>query len=116
MFERMVTFVKQCVLHPEKKCNDCGECDDRCMLDPNKICDNCFQCLDGDKRAFAEIPISGVFFEEEYSPERENLLTMDPEDGYVLDSDGSWKEGLCLHVRTLRGAYASRAKRRRVYR
>jgi len=86
------------------------------MLDPNKICDNCFKCLESDTRPYAEIPISGVYMDEEYSPEPGNPFAPDEEDGYVLDSDESWKEGLHLHVKTLRGAYASRAKRRRNYR
>ncbi len=109
--------MKQCVLHPEKICDDCGECNDRCILDPNKICDNCFKCLETDKRPYAEIPISGVYMDDEYSPGPESPFAPDLEDGdYVLDSDESWKEGLRLKVRTLPGAYASRAKRRRVYR
>lgn len=108
--------MKQCVLHPEKTCDDCGECDNLCMLDPTKICDNCFKCLESDDRPYAEIPISGVFLDDEYSPERESPFAPDTEDGYVLDSDEFWREGLHLHVKTLYGAYASRAKRRHFYR
>ena len=86
------------------------------MLDPTKICDNCFKCLESDTKPYAEIPISGVFLDDEYSPERESPFAPDTEEGYVLDSDESWREGLHLHVKTLYGAYASRAKRRHFYR
>jgi len=35
---------RYCILKPEEKCRDCGECD-RCDLDETKICDNCCRCL-----------------------------------------------------------------------
>jgi hypothetical protein len=59
-----------------------------------------------------------VFFEDDYShgSEKGGLFAPDVDEDYVLDSDDAWKAGFCLHVRTLRGAYASRAKRRRIYR
>ena len=106
--------MKRCVLHPEKVCNECGECDDRCELDPQKICDNCFRCLETDTRPFLEIPISGVFFEDEYSPEGERTVSIDIEDGYVMDADESWKDGPLFTVKTLPYTYyASRVKRKR---
>jgi len=54
--------MKQCVLHPEKTCNECNACN-MCDLNPNKICDNCFQCLDLDGRDYVDIPISDIFTE-----------------------------------------------------
>ena len=103
--------MKRCVLHADKVCNDCGECDDRCELDPQKICDNCFRCLEQDSRKFAEIPISGVFFDDEFSGEREGGAPADFEDGYVLDSDESWKDGALFHTRTLPMTYGIRVRR-----
>ncbi|NLI54032.1 MAG: hypothetical protein GX417_06835 [Clostridiales bacterium] len=103
--------MKRCVLHADKVCNDCGECDDRCELDPQKICDNCFRCLEADTRAFAEIPISGVFFGDDFSPEREDGVPVDFEEGYVLDSDESWKGDGLLRIRTLPMTYGARVRR-----
>ena len=103
--------MKRCVLHADQVCNECGECDDRCELDPQKICDNCFRCLEQDTRAFADIPISGVFFDDEFSREREGRVLSDLEDGYVIDSDVGWKEGALFHVRTLPMTYGSRVRR-----
>ena len=105
--------MKRCVLHAEKVCNECGECDDRCELDPQKICDNCFRCLDSNTRPFAEIPISGVFFDDDFSSEREEEdYSINLEDGFVPDADSSWKDGPFLEKKTLPLAYASRAKRK----
>lgn len=44
--------MKQCVLDPEKICDDCGECD-VCDLNPDKKCDSCGKCLglDAESRA-----------------------------------------------------------------
>ena len=39
--------MKECVLHDNKICNNCGECD-RCDLNPLKICDNCGKCLESE--------------------------------------------------------------------
>ena len=61
--------MKQCVLHAEKTCTNCGECDDRCERDPQKICDNCFRCLETNQKPFLEIPVSGVYFEDDFTPE-----------------------------------------------
>lgn len=54
---------KDCILHEDKPCSECGECD-RCDLDPEKICDNCKKCLreDADFRA---IRIDGVLTKDE---------------------------------------------------
>ena len=104
-------FMKQCVLHAEKVCNDCGECDDRCELDPQKICNNCFRCLETDARPYLEIPISGVYFDDDYSPEGETLLSVDPDDGFVLDTDENWKDGALYCVKTLPNTFGSRRKR-----
>ena len=106
--------MKRCVLHAEKICNDCRECDDRCELDPQKVCDNCFRCLETDTRPYLDIPISGVFFEDDYSPEGDMSSAVEFDDAYVLDSDESWKDGPLVNVRTLPYRYyASRAKRKR---
>ncbi|MCE5189269.1 MAG: hypothetical protein LLF75_08820 [Eubacteriales bacterium] len=105
--------MKQCVLHPEKICNDCGECDDRCELDPQKICDNCFRCLESDTRTYAEIPVSGVYFDDDFSPEADRPQPIDFEDGFVLDSNDAWKEeGAFTSIRTLPGTFGTRLKRR----
>lgn len=103
--------MKRCVLHAEKVCNDCDECLDRCELDPQKVCDNCFRCLEEDARPFAEIPISGVFFDDDFSPEEERPLSFDLEDGFLLDSDASWKDAL-TEVKTLPKTYGARPRRR----
>ena len=103
--------MKRCVLHVEKVCNDCGECDDRCELDPNKICDNCFRCLDEDTRAFAQIPISGVFLDDDYVPEREEMFSADPEDGFVPDLYDDWKEDKLIEAKTLPMTYGVRVRR-----
>lgn len=105
--------MKRCVLHADKVCNDCGECDDRCELDPQKICDNCFRCLDEEAKPYAEIPISGVFFDDDFSPERVWDEADIPDEGYVLDSDESWKDGSLFHIRTLPMTYATRVRRSR---
>lgn len=60
--------MKKCVLE-EKECINCGKCDDRCELDPSKICDNCFRCLDTDSSPYAQIPITGVYTEDDYIPD-----------------------------------------------
>lgn len=45
--------MKECVLEPEKVCDDCGLCN-TCDLDPTKQCDNCCRCLgEADYRAIA---------------------------------------------------------------
>lgn len=105
--------MKQCVLHPEKVCNDCGECDDRCILDPNKICDNCFKCLESDERPFAEIPISGVFFDDEFSPEGEGGDALSFDDAYVLDQDAAWQSGSPFHLKALPNRFGVRRRRKR---
>jgi len=108
--------LKLCVLRPDQPCIDCGECDDRCELDPQKICDNCFKCLDTGK-PYVDIPVSGVFFEDDFSPEPANPAAPNLSgDGFMLDSDDSWREGFSFHLSTLPGAQASRAKRRRIHR
>lgn len=103
--------MKRCILHADQVCNDCGECDDRCELDPQKICDNCFRCLDEDARAFADIPISGVYFEDDFSREGEEQASVDYDDGFVLDSEDSWKDESLIHVKTLPMTYAARVCR-----
>lgn len=63
--------MKKCVLE-DKICIDCGRCEDRCQLDPQKVCNNCFRCLGIDEiegNAYANIPISGVYLEDEYTEE-----------------------------------------------
>lgn len=104
-------FLKRCVLHAEKLCNDCGECDDRCERDPNKICDNCFRCLDEETESFAEIPVSGVFFDDDFVPDREGDMELDIDEGFVLDSDEDWKEDALFHIKTLPMTYGTRVRR-----
>lgn len=106
--------MKQCVMNPVKACDQCGACEDRCELDPNKVCDNCFKCLDS-KRPFAEIPVSGVYFDDDYARGSE-LFSEDTEDKeqFVLDLDESWREPIRYSFRTLPRAQALRvAKRKR---
>lgn len=102
--------MKRCVLQADKICNDCGECDERCELDPNKICDNCFRCLDENATEFADIPIAGVYFDDDFSPEREGA-TPDDVEGYVLDSDDAWMDGELFQVKTLPMTYGVRVRR-----
>ncbi len=54
---------KQCLLHDDKICDGCGECD-RCDLDPSKICDNCMKCM-GDEVDYRAITIAGIRLENE---------------------------------------------------
>jgi hypothetical protein len=103
--------MKKCILQDGKVCNDCGECDDRCELDPTKICDNCFRCLDEDPRAFAQIPISGVYLDDDYVPEREGADVDDPEDGFVPDLFDEWKEESVVEAKTLPMTYGARVRR-----
>lgn len=54
----------QCLLEPEKLCDDCGKCD-RCDLDPTKLCDNCFKCLEPEAgKDYLDIPIGDVYDEK----------------------------------------------------
>ena len=102
--------MKRCIIQEGKVCNDCGACDDRCELDPSKICDNCFRCLDGDTRAFAQIPIAGVFLGDDYVPEPEGE-TLDPEDGFVPDLYDDWKEDTLVEAKTLPITFGVRVRR-----
>lgn len=86
--------MKKCVLE-EKECINCGRCDDRCELDPTKICDNCFRCLEIPDQEYIEIPVSGVYTEEDYVPDR--------------PWDRTGRAGR-VHVQTLYGLYAERRK------
>ena len=104
--------MKRCVLHADKVCNDCGECDDRCELDPQKICDNCFWCLDEMTKTYTKIPISNVYMDDDFSPERENGFSADDEEGYVLDSDEDWKIDNQWQVKTLPESYFGERVRR----
>jgi hypothetical protein len=104
--------LKRCVLQADKVCNDCGTCDDRCELDPNKICDNCFRCLDEGIEAFAQIPISGVFLDDDFVPEQEaEPEEDDPDDGFVPDLYDDWKDEDIVHAQTLPMTYGARVRR-----
>ena len=103
--------MKRCILQADKVCNDCGKCDDRCELDPNKICDNCFRCLDQDTRAFAEIPISGVYLVDDFTPERVEEVAAEPEEGFVSDLFDDWKEEELVEAKTLPMTYGARVRR-----
>ena len=103
--------MKRCILQSDKVCNDCGACDDRCELDPNKICDNCFRCLDEDMPAFAEIPISGVFFDDDFTEEREEAISTDDEDGLEPDLFDEWKNETIVDAKTLPMAFGERVRR-----
>ena len=104
--------MKRCVLQADKVCNDCGACDDRCELDPSKICDNCFRCLDEGIPAFQQIPISGVYLDDDYSPERKESSTVDLEDGFVPDLYDDWKDEEIVHAKTLPVTYFGERVRR----
>lgn len=105
--------MKRCVLQSDKVCNECGTCDDRCELDPNKICDNCFRCLDEGMEAFAQIPIAGVYLDDDFSPENlvEISLEDDPDDGFVPDLSDDWKDDEIVHATTLPMTYGARVCR-----
>ena len=104
--------MKRCVLHVDKVCNDCGECDDRCELNPQKICDNCFRCLDAMTAGYANIPISGVYLDDDFSPEPEGMFSEEIEDEYVLDADEDWKRSDLWSVKTLPESYYGERVRR----
>ena len=57
-------MAKQCVLNPEKLCDDCGECE-MCDLDPTKKCDNCMKCVISEGAEYRAIKITGVILSEE---------------------------------------------------
>ena len=103
--------MKRCVLHADKVCNECGECDDRCELDPQKICDNCFRCLDAMTEGYANIPISGVYLDDDFSPEPETLPD-EAEDSYVFDTDDDWKTSDLWQIKTLPECYYAERVRR----
>ena len=92
--------MKHCVLQADKICNDCGACDERCELDPSKICDNCFRCLDGDDRAFAQIPIAGVYLGDDFVP----------------DLYDDWTEEPVVEPKTLPMTYGARVRRSHIKR
>ena len=104
--------MKRCVLHVDKVCNDCGECDDRCELNPQKICDNCFRCLDAMTEGYANIPISRVYLDDDFSPEPEGMFSDEIEDEYVLDTDEDWKTSNLWSVKTLPESYFGERVRR----
>jgi len=104
--------MKRCVLHVDKVCNDCGECDDRCELDPQKICDNCFRCLDAMTEGYAKIPISGVYLDDDFSPEPEEAFSDNSEEEYILDTDENWKQDEHWQVKTLPERYFAERVRR----
>jgi len=103
--------MKRCVLRMERVCNDCGECDDRCELDPQKICDNCFRCLEEDTRAFARISVSGVFFDDDFSPERGEGYPDGFGDGFMPDLCVDWRDEELVHAQTLPTTYGARPRR-----
>lgn len=104
--------MKRCILQTDKVCNDCGTCDDRCELDPNKICDNCFRCLDEGIEAFAQIPISGVFLDDDFVPEREaEQEEADLDDGFVPDLFDDWKDEEIVQAKTLPMTFGVRVRR-----
>lgn len=104
--------MKRCILQSDKVCNDCGTCDDRCELDPNKICDNCFRCLDEGIEAFAQIPISGVFLDDDFVPEREaEPEEVDLDDAFVPDLFDDWKDEEIVQAKTLPMTFGVRVRR-----
>ena len=104
--------MKRCTLEAEKICNNCGTCDDRCELDPQKICDNCFRCLDETTEAYAKIPITGVYLDDDFCPEPEEFLSDEREEEYVLDTDEDWKKDDHWQVKTLPDrCFAERVRR-----
>ena len=79
--------MKKCILE-DKKCTDCGICDQLCQLDPNKVCNNCFQCLgleDFEEQSYAQIPISAVYLQDEIilrPVSRENVVHISTLNGF----------------------------------
>lgn len=67
---------------------------DRCELDPQKVCDNCFRCLEVGDEAYIEIPIAGVYLE----------------DDFLIDEPAASPRR--THVQTIHGMYAERIYRR----
>ena len=103
--------MKRCILQSDKVCNDCGTCDDRCELDPTKVCDNCFRCLDQDTRAYAEIPISGVYLADDFTPERVEEDATESEESFVPDLCDDWKAEEPVEAKTLPMTYGARVRR-----
>lgn len=100
-----------CVLHADRLCTLCGECEDRCELDPTKICDNCFRCLDSMK-PFETIPIGGVFLESDYAHGADRASqSVSLVDGYVWDMDDAWLERPVYRISTMQAAYGARKRR-----
>ncbi len=60
--------MKECVLHKDKICDDCGECDIYCQYDPSKICDNCFKCLEEDLPDYGGILIEEIITDLDGNP------------------------------------------------
>lgn len=55
---------KECVLHDDTVCTECGECD-RCDLEPEKLCDNCMKCIKSEDSDYLAIKIDGLLTPEE---------------------------------------------------
>lgn len=53
--------MKECIIHQNHLCTNCGECD-KCDLDSSKICDNCGKCIDTDDN-YATIKIDEIINE-----------------------------------------------------
>ena len=61
--------------------------------------------------AFAQIPISGVFLDDDYSPERLDGSKVDLDDGFVPDLYDDWKDEDIVHAKTLPMTYGARVRR-----
>ena len=48
----------KCVKY-DRKCIDCGECDEFCDINPNKKCDSCGKCIE-DKNNYKIIKITKI--------------------------------------------------------
>ena len=54
--------MKQCLMHENETCVDCGECE-RCDFDEMKICDNCCECLQSEAD-YMEVGIDSIAVDE----------------------------------------------------
>lgn len=101
--------VKRCVLHPERVCTECGECN-MCDLDPTKVCDNCGKCigLDG-SFTFRALKVDGIIgedmnpddylYDEETQDDGEAAGFEAPTDADGEDDDFAWDAGAFMNRR-----------------
>ncbi len=104
----MTMQYKRCVLHPERECTECGECN-MCDLDPTKVCDNCGKCigLDGSLE-YRALKVDGIIGEDmnpddylydEQTLEEEAALDMPADDDGGDDDGFTWDAGAFMRPR-----------------